>query len=279
MTKRLAFLGPPGTHSEVAALSFDAEATLVPYESIPAVAASVDSGLADEGVVPIENSREGPVTSTVDLLIHESTLLIRSELVLPIEHSLLAVPGTSIEEITVIYSHPQALAQCRSFVEKRLPKVALVASLSTAAAVEEMQRNKATAGAIATRRAAVLYGAEVLAQGIEDSPDNATRFVVLAKSDHPPTGSDKTSICFDFEHDAPGILFSVLEELAKRGINLAKIESRPTKRSLGRYIFLVDMEGHRDDPILREALEAVRAQVTMFKILGSYPIQVSSAVG
>ena len=279
MTKRLAFLGPPGTHSEVAALSFDAEATLVPYESIPVVAASVDSGLADEGVVPIENSHEGPVTSTVDLLIHESTLLIRSELVLPIEHSLLAVPGTSIEEITVIYSHPQALAQCRSFVEKRLPKVALVASLSTAAAVKEMQRNKATAGAIATRRAAVLYGAEVLAQGIEDSPDNATRFVVLAKSDHPPTGSDKTSICFDFEHDAPGILFSVLEELAKRGINLAKIESRPTKRSLGRYIFLVDMEGHRDDPIVREALEAVKAQVAMFKILGSYPIQVSSAVG
>ena len=278
MTKRVAYLGPAGTYTEQAALNHDPEATLVPYPSIPAVAEAVDSGHADEGVVPIENSLEGAVTFTLDLLIHEYTLLIRHEVVLSIEHCLVAKPGTRAEEIKVVYSHPQALAQCRAFLAERFPKAVLVASLSTSAAVEEMQKSESAAAAIANQRAATLYGAEVLARGVEDSPNNLTRFVVLAPTDHPPTGCDKTSICFDFDNDAPGILYSVLGEFAKRGINLAKIESRPTRRGLGRYIFLVDLEGHREDLIIREALDVVKAQVSMLKIFGSYPMHISSAV-
>jgi prephenate dehydratase len=146
-----------------------------------------------------------------------------------------------------------------------------MASMSTAAAVEEMLQRGHDAAAIATKRASELYGAKVLAEGIEDNPNNMTRFVVLASADHAATGTDKTSVCFSFDEDAPGILHSVLAEFATRSINLAKIESRPDKQSLGRYVFLVDLEGHREDAIVREALESVRSQVSMFKILGSYP--------
>ena len=278
MTRRVAYLGPAGTNTEQVALRYDPDATLLPFATIPAVAAAVDSGMADEGVVPIENSLEGSVTFTLDLLIHESTLFIRHELVLPINHCLLAKPGTRTEEIKAVYSHPQALAQCRSFLEKCFPNAELVASLSTSAAVEEMQKSQAIAAAIASERSAELYGAEIMAQGIQDHPNNVTRFVVLAPTDHPPTGSDKTSICFDFQHDAPGILYEILGVFAQRGINLAKIESRPTRQSLGRYIFLVDIEGHREDAVVKEALDAVRALVSMFKVFGSYPMHVSSAL-
>ena len=278
MTRRLGYLGPAGSYTEQAALNHDPEATLLPFGSSRAVVAAVDSGTADEGVVPIENSLQGSVTDTLDLLIHETKLLIRHELVLPIEHLLLAEPGTERELVEVIYSHTQALAQCRAFLHDFFPKADLVASLSTAAAVEDMQTSGSVAAAIASRRAAELYGAEIVAQDIQDDPNNATRFVVLAATDHPPTGKDKTSICFDFEQDAPGILHGILAEMARRKINLTKIESRPTRRSLGRYIFLLDIEGHREEVVVREALEAVRAEVSMFRIFGSYPMHVSSAV-
>ena len=278
MTSRVGFLGPAGSYSEQAALTHDPDATLMPFESIPAVAAAVDSGVADEGVVPIENSLEGSVTPTLDLLLHESKLFIRNELVLPIHHCLLVKPGSEAGEIETIYSHPQALAQCRLFLADRFPGTPLIASLSTSAAVEQMLRSGPVAGAIANKRAAALYGAKVLEEDVEDSPSNETRFVVLAETDHEPTRSDKTSICFEFGNDAPGILHSVLEVFADRRINLTKIESRPTRRSLGRYIFLVDLEGHREAPGMDEALEVVRGQVSRLKVLGSYPMSVSSAV-
>lgn len=271
MTKRLAFLGPAGTYTEQAALAYDPEATLVPCTSIPDVASAVDSGQADEGVVPIENSLEGSVTFTLDLLIHESNLFIKHELVLPIHHCLLVIPGTRAEDIRVIYSHPQSLAQCRAFLRQHFASVELVASLSNALAVEEMKKSQVPAAAIASQRAAELYGVQLLARGIEDNHNNMTRFVVLATTDHEPTGSDKTSLCFSFDVDAPGILYNVLGEFAQRRINLAKIESRPTKQSLGRYIFLIDLEGHRQDRTVQEAVEGVRRQVSMLKIFGSYP--------
>jgi prephenate dehydratase len=271
VTRRIAYLGPPGTFTEEAALLYDESAQLIPFPSILAVAAAVDSGMADEGVVAIENSIEGSVTDTVDLLIHESRLVTRRELVLPIEHHLLGKPGIDVIKVKVIFSHPQALAQCRRFIERCFPKVDVMAALSTAAAVEEMMASSQPAAAIGTERAAQIYGAVSLAKGIQDQASNVTRFVVLAHQDHPPTGFDKTSLCFSFAEDQPGVLCSVLWEFAERNINLAKVESRPSKENLGHYIFLVDLEGHREDPVVSEALAGVQKKTSLFKIMGSYP--------
>jgi prephenate dehydratase len=268
--KRIAFLGPPGTFSEEAALRYAPTAQLLPFASVAAVAAAVDSGMAEEGVVAIENSIEGSVTDTLDILIHESRLSIRQELVLPVDHCLLVQPGMQAADVKVLLSHPQALGQCRRFVERCFPKAEIVAALSTAAAVEEMMARE-NAAAIATRRAADLYAAEILAHDIQDRSDNLTRFVVLAETDHPSTGNDKTSLAFSFADDRPGLLMSTLQEFASRGINLTKVESRPTKERLGEYIFLLDLAGHRTDAPVVAALDAVEAQASFFRIFGSYP--------
>ena len=248
----------------------DPQAQLMPFATVAAVASAVDLGMADEGVVAIENSLEGSVTDTLDILIHESRLAIRRELVLPIEHCLLAKPGTSAGQVETIYSHPQALGQCRRFLERCFPKARLEASLSTTAAVEQMIEHEGSA-AIATLRASELYSIAVLAQGIQDNRSNETRFVVLGASDSPPTGRDKTSFAFSVAQDRPGSLVDVLKEFSQRQINLAKIESRPTKQELGKYVFLVDMEGHRSEPAVAEALKKVEAQAYFFKVFGSYP--------
>jgi len=272
VTKKIAYLGPAGTFTEEAAVKYDHEAQLIPFSSIPGVAAAVDTGLAAEGVVAIENSLEGSVTDTLDLLIHESRLLIRQELVLPIEHHLLVKPGTDCPDIRAIFSHPQALAQCRHFLERCFPKAEMVAALSTTGAVEQMMASDVPAAAIGTGRAADLYGAHVLATNIQDRSPNLTRFVVLAKQDHQPTGRDKTSLCFSFNEDRPGLLHGVLQEFAEHGINLMKIESRPTKETLGTYFFLVDLDGHREDPVIKQVLDRVKASTSLFKIFGSYPV-------
>lgn len=272
--KRIAYLGPPGTFTEEAALLYALEGIRIPFATPLAVATAVASGMADEGIVAIENSLEGAVPDTLDLLIHESPLAIRHEVVLPIVHCLLARPGTTVEQVEVVYSHPQALGQCRKFIERCFPKAQAMAALSTAAAVEQMLAlAQPYAAAIGNRRAAQLYGAAILAQGIQDSPNNETRFVVLASTDHEPTGYDKTSICFGFTEDRPGILVTVLQAFSSRGINMAKIESRPTKENLGKYIFLVDLEGHRMTSPLKEALEDVLrlSDPQWFKVFGSYP--------
>ena len=213
------------------------------YPSIPDVGGAVESRSVDEGVVPIENSVGGSVSVTLDLLIHGSGLAIRNELVSPITHTLLGREATKLGDIRVVYSHPQALEQCRVYIAAHLPNAEPVASLSTSAAVQEMLAADLPSAAIATEHAGELYGAHVLERGIEDFPNNMTRFVVLATTDHQHTGDDKTSICFSFDDDAPGILYSVLGEFATRGINLAKIESRPTREALGSYIFLVEPRG------------------------------------
>lgn len=276
MTLRLAFLGPPGTFSEEAALNYGARLSagfgLAPMTSITAAVAAVHSAMADEALVPIENSLEGSVTETLDILVHSpKPLLIRDEVVLPVEHYLLVRPGTREEEVRVIFAHPQALAQCRSFIERCFPSAALEAALSNAASVQEMMSREGAA-AIGTQRAAEIYGAEALAKGIQDRSPNVTRFVVLAPEDHAPTGGDKTSVAFTFvKEDSPGLLVGALEEFSSRGINLSKIESRPSKEKLGTYIFLVDVDGHRTEAKLSQALEQVQARCSFFRILGSYP--------
>ncbi|MSQ05894.1 MAG: prephenate dehydratase [Dehalococcoidia bacterium] len=271
MAKRIAFFGPAGTYTEEAALRHDASAELQAFSTIAAVGQAVSSGITDEGVVPIENSLEGSVTYTLDLLISQPGLSICKEIVLPIDHYLMAKPGTRLDNVQVVYSHPQALAQCRNYLERRLPKAHQMASLSTVEAVVDMKASKVPAAAIAPRRAADLHGVDIIAQSLQDSPNNVTRFVVLARADHPPTGKDKTSICFSFDQDAPSLLYHALGEFAQWGINLAKVESRPTKELLGRYIFLIDCDGHRTDPPVAAALAGLARQASMLKVLGSYP--------
>ncbi|MBI4331741.1 MAG: prephenate dehydratase [Chloroflexi bacterium] len=268
---RLAYLGPAGTYSEEAALKYAPGAELVPFPSVAAVGSAVSSGMVDEGVVAIENSLEGSVNDTLDLLIHESGIFIRKELILPIEHCILAKPGVRVQDVRVIFSHPQAFAQSRRFIERCFPKAQLVAAFSTAGAVEEMLAHDGDAVAIASKRAAELYGAQILARNIQDRSPNVTRFVVLADSDHAPTGNDKTSLCFTFAEDKPGQLFSVLKEFAERNINLVKIESRPLREGLGKYFFLADLEGHREDPIIAETIDRIKAFTSSLKIFGSYP--------
>jgi len=270
MSNRLAYLGPAGTFSEQAALLCDPKAQLLPFATVAAVAAAVDSGMADEGIMAIENSLEGSVTDTLDVLIHESTLSIRRELVLPIEHCLLVKLATTADQVTTVYSHPQALGQCRRFLERCFPRARMEASLSTTAAVEQMMEQDGAA-AVATMRAAELYNVQVLARGIQDNQNNETRFVLVAASDSPATGRDKTSLAFSVAQDRPGSLVEALKEFSDRRINLTKIESRPTKQELGKYVFLVDLEGHRTDPIVAEALERVQALAYFFKVFGSYP--------
>ena len=269
--KRIAYLGPPGTFAEEATIRYDEKAQLLPFLSISAVVASVDTDIAEEGVVPIENSLEGSVPETLDLLIHDSRLLIRQELVLPIRQHLLVKPEVEAGDVDILFSHPQALGQCRRFLERCFPKAQIVAALSTAAAVEQMVSSPTPAAAIGTQRAATLHGAKILARDIQDRSPNVTRFVVLAAKDHSVTGHDKTSLCFSFDEDHPGLLCSVLQVFADYSINLAKVESRPTKEGLGRYIFLVDVEGHRQDRLISEVLDKVRTKTSMLKILGSYP--------
>jgi prephenate dehydratase len=271
---RIAFLGPEGTFSEEAALiqARRDEATLIPFSSIPALVSAVETGLTERAMLPIENSLEGSVSFTLDLLIHETDLKICNELVVPVRNNLVVVPGTKLEQIKSVTSHPQPFGQCRRFLERCLPNVEKVAALSTAAAVSAViEAGDPTQAAIGTLRAAELYGGEVLARDIQDNRSNMTRFFVLAQHDAEQTGFDRTSFCFNVKQNIPGAVHEVLSELATANIQMTKIESRPTKSALGDYTFLIDVEGHRKDPIIAAALERIRERTARLKVFGSYP--------
>jgi prephenate dehydratase len=267
---RAAYFGPAGTNTEVAALRLYDGIELVPMPTITAVARAVQAGDVDAGVVPIENSLQGTITDTVDELIHDAGLAVCAEVVLPIEHCLMVAPGVERSAIRVIYSHPQSLGQCRRYLEANFPSARTEAALSNATAVETIMKTPESA-AIGPARAADIYGAQILERGIEDSRVNKTRFIALAAEGATPTGDDKTSIAFAVAHDRPGTLVSVLHEFSDRAINMTKIESRPSGEELGVYIFLVDIEGHREEPMIAQALAAVKEQAAYFKIFGSYP--------
>ncbi len=269
-TVRVAYLGPPGTNSEVAAMRGFPSAEHLPFPTITAATRAVEAGDAEFAVVPIENSLQGTITDTVNLLIQDDGIAIYREVVLSIEHCLMVQPGAGRSGIRVVYSHPQSLGQCRRYLEKNFPDAATEASLSNSAAVEVMMRTPGSA-AIGPARAAEIYGAEILERGIEDSRVNKTRFVALGRESAPPTGHDKTSLAFAVAHDRPGTLVSVLHEFSDRSINMTKIESRPSGEDLGVYVFLIDIDGHRDDPLVAQALAAVREQADFFKVFGSYP--------
>lgn len=268
--QRIGYLGPAGTNSEVAALRWDGDGEHVSYPTISAVARAIERGEIERGAVPIENSLQGSVTETVDLLVNDDAIAVCGEVVLPIEHCLMARPGTARAAIDVIYSHPQSFGQCRRYLEAHFPDVRTEAALSNAAAVE-IAMQAPGAAAIAPARAAEIYGARIIERGIEDSRVNKTRFVVLGREGAVATGRDKTSVAFAVAHDRPGTLVSVLHEFSDRGINLTKVESRPSGEELGIYIFLIDLDGHRDDPLVAQALAAVKEQAVYFKVFGSYP--------
>lgn len=268
---KLAHLGPPGTFGEEAALRYAPGAELLPCASHAAVAQAVEDGRADEGVMAIENLLNGSVAETLDILIHDTALRIQHELLLPVVHSLVVAPGTTADQVQVIYSHPAAFAQCRTFLAKHYPGVQQEAALSTAQAVELAVASGVPAAAISTPRAASLYGGEVLKERIQDSDLNATRFVVVGTGERPPTGRDRTSIAFTFADDRPGLVAKVMNEFANRNINCSKFESRPTRETFGEYVFLIDFEGHHRDPECKAALDTIRPMCEMLKVFGSYP--------
>ena len=241
---------------------------LIPYCSIPAVMDSVADGECEFGVVPIENSIEGGVGITLDSLANKYDLKIFKEIIIPINQNLIVNPETKIEDIEDVYSHGQALAQSREFLSKQ--KFQQHFAVSTARAVKSIIGDKSKA-AIGNATAAELYGLEILEKNIQDNDNNETRFIVLSKKDHERTGKDKTSIIFSIYEDRPGMLYRILGIFEKDNINLTKIESRPSKKGLGKYLFFVDFYGHRADEKIREILREIDDNTYYLKILGSYP--------
>jgi prephenate dehydratase len=272
----VAFLGPAGTFTEEAlSTQDDLVAGSLPKQTFADVIDAVSSGEVDFGFLPIENSIEGTVSATLDSLVFEVDLLIQREVVLDVHLNLVAPPGTQMPSIRRVLSFPHATAQCRRFLSANLPNVEIVATNSTAEAARLVgEERRPHMAALAPKLASELYGLEVLAAAIEDHPDNQTRFVVLAKNGVPtPTGHDKTSIvCFQRE-DHPGTLHAILSEFSARGINLTKLESRPTKRGLGNYCFIIDLEGHIADEVVADALRVLHAELASVKYLGSYPAE------
>jgi prephenate dehydratase len=269
---RVAYLGPPGTFSDEAVGRCDlvAGAERRDYPTMPDVFEAVTRREADFALLPIENSIEGTIAATLDLLVHRPGLKIRREVLLPVNQTLLALPGTTLAGVTRVVSHPQPLGQCAGWLRARLPGVPLEATHSTADAARQAAAAPGTA-AIGARAAAERYGLAILAEEIQDEEENVTRFVLLAREDEKPTGRDRTSIAFTLDRDQPGGIYEVLGEFARRGINLSKIESRPNKRALGHYVFFLDFEGHRQDPQSADALAGVLERVHALHLLGSYP--------
>lgn len=269
----IAFLGPRGTNSEEAAIAYGgAEAELRAFSSFPALTSAVDTGLADVAILPIENSLEGPVGQNLDLLIHETGLKICGEVVVPIHHVLVGVPGAKLDDVKLVISHPQALGQCRKFLDRFLSHAEQVAWLSTAGSVQEaVNRNDPTVVGIGPLRSHDLYGGEVLARNIQDIRGNLTRFVALGIEDAEPTGSDKTMLGFTLPHDVPGVLVRAMIPFAEGNLQMTKMESRPIKGRLGEYVFLVDFEGHRKDPEVAKVLSEVEALTDHMKVFGSFP--------
>jgi prephenate dehydratase len=271
----IAFLGPAGTFTEEALFTQPdyASRTALPLGGLPEVLDAVHSGLADLAFVPIENSIEGTVNAIVDSLVFDVDLLIQREVVLDIHMQLMAPPGATMGSITRVLSFPHASAQCRRFLADQLPEAEVVPTNSTAEAARIVgQDRRSDTAALAPRLSAQLYSLDIVASAVEDHPDNQTRFVALAPSGIPaPTGHDKTSIvCFQRE-DRPGSLHAILSEFAARSINLTKLESRPTKRGLGDYCFLVDLSGHLAHEIVADCLRVLHAEIAGVKFLGSYP--------
>ncbi len=267
---KVAFQGEIGAYSEEAAFKFwKDQIETIPYKSLTDVFEIVEKGKADYGIVPVENSLEGSIGQTYDLLL-KSKLKISGETTLRIEHCLIANPDIKINQVKRVYSHPQALGQCRKFLEKFNWEI--IPTYDTAGSVKMLKEKKLKdSAAIASQRAAQIYNMEILKKGIERNIKNFTRFFIIAKKDwENPTGSDKTSIIFTTKHK-PGALYKALGIFAVSDINLTKLESRPIIGKPWQYNFYLDFLGHRKEKPIREALEILKQNTLFLKILGSYP--------
>ncbi len=265
---QIAFLGPQGTYSHSAASKhFGSQIETRPVNSIEEVFRLVEADGADFGVAPVENSTEGVINHTLDLLMN-SSLSISGEVAIRIRHNLLSREPDA-GRLKRIYAHQQSLAQCRLWLDRNCPHAERIAVNSNAEAVL-LARDEPQAAAIAGRLAAELYELPVLHADIEDEPDNTTRFVVIGKYQAPASGCDRTSLLV-FAHNRPGSLYELLKPLATRGISMSNIESRPSRRGVWEYVFFIDVEGHHDDDGLKQAIGEIEASSAMVKILGSYP--------
>jgi chorismate mutase/prephenate dehydratase len=265
---KVAYLGPSATFTHLAASrNFGSSAEYISETTIREVFEAVTRDKAQYGVVPVENSTEGVVNSTLDMFI-DSDLKIAFEIMLEIRHNLLSKTGNR-EDVGKIYSHAQARAQCRDWLEKNFPGIPIIEEMSTAAAAKRVSKDPAAA-AVASELAASVYNLQFIEKGIEDYKNNFTRFLVIAKEAPPRTGKDKTSVMLTIK-DKPGALFLILRPFAKHKLNLTKIESRPSKRRAWEYIFFVDMEGHIEDKGVKKAITDVKKECLFLKVLGSYP--------
>lgn len=273
---RYAYLGPEGTFAEAAlrTLPAAAKAELQPQPSVAAALDAVRRGDADHAVVPIENSVEGSVSTTLDELASGDPLMVTREILLPVSFSLMVRPGTGLHAVRRVATHPHAHAQCRRWLSTVLPDALVVPALSTAEAASTLADGTGSHdAAVAAPIAADRYRLEVLATDIEDNPDAVTRFVLVGRPGQPPlpSGHDKTTLVAFISDDHAGALLEVLTEFAVRGVNLTRIESRPTGERLGRYCFSIDCEGHVDDARVGEALTGLRRVCSDVRFLGSYP--------
>ncbi len=265
---KVAFLGPAGTYNHAASCKhFGASIEQHPVNNIEEIFRSVEIGESHFGVAPIENSTEGVIAHTLDLLIN-SSLQISGEVDLRIQHNLISTE-TELKKITKVYSHQQSLAQCRRWLDANLPNSEHYAVRSNAEAVRIAKKEKGAA-AIAGLMASELYEVPVLCPEIEDEPNNTTRFVVIGKNEIPPSGNDRTSIIVTTSNKV-GALHHLLKPLADRGIGMSKIESRPSRKGVWEYVFFIDIEGHKNDKALAEALLEIEHNSAMVRILGSYP--------
>ncbi|MFZ9806155.1 MAG: prephenate dehydratase [Ilumatobacteraceae bacterium] len=274
--RRVGYFGPAGTFTEQALLTQADLAALehLPYRTVPDVLDAVESGEVDLGFVPIENSIEGTVNFTQDALVFDHDLLIQREVVLDIEHCVLARPGTTLDNVKVLLSIPVATAQCHAFIRRDMPEVEVRAANSTAEAARLVAEDSSdTIAAIAPENAARLYGLNVVRRNIADHDGNQTRFVVVGKNRIPArTGNDKTGLVVFQRADEPGSLIGILQEFAARRINLSQLLSRPTKRGgLGDYCFIIYADAHVSDEVMADALRDLRTKQGDVKFLGSYP--------
>lgn len=275
MNKSIGYLGPEGTFSHEAVEAYKAEHNksydLKEYSSITDVLSALKNDQVDEAIVPIENSLEGAINVTLDVLAKEEDLFIVDEFIIPVNLNLVVKPGTQPESITVIMSHPQPLGQCRNFLNAKFPGAVQLEENSTSKAAQRVVDGDGTCAAVTSFIAARIYGLEVLEKNVQDVENNHTRFVIVSKSISAPTGADKTSIVFSTDN-RPGSLYRILDIFSLWDINMTRIESRPSKNALGQYIFFIDIDGHINNQDVFDALTMVKRKTSFYKFIGSYPV-------